>query len=439
MPNAIVVAVDGLRAAALGAYGNAWHPTPSLDELASRSLLMDWMWCPGPDVLSFYDRCWRHLDCAGHAESLAAVDASRSSHGLHDCQQRPSLAATLGEAAVETTCLTDAPEIAELAERAGFAEIYGLDAPAAKPASSWGDTELARLFSAAVDRLQPWSRTRGDGDRSPPRLLWLHARGFHGAWDAPVELRQRLHEEGDPPAATFLHPPAALRTDDQDEALPYRAAYAAQTMVLDECLGGLLAAIDELALADHTLVMLVGCRGFALGEHGGVGSGVRDLYSELLHIPCVMWAPGILPSPQRSPLLVGAEAVAAALLRWFAVDGAFGEEGPSLFEGGAAPPCREGSPWLLACGDGGERAMRTPAWMLRQPPRAADVGAASVPAPMAELYVKPDDRWEANEVADRCPDIVARLLALLDEGILVDSGGAVRVAELDADLTTPIR
>ena len=27
----------------------------------------------------------------------------------------------------------------------------------------------------------------------------------------------------------------------------------------------------------------------------------------------------------------------------------------------------------------------------------------------AELYVKPDDRWEINDVANRCPDIVEQM------------------------------
>jgi hypothetical protein len=31
------------------------------------------------------------------------------------------------------------------------------------------------------------------------------------------------------------------------------------------------------------------------------------------------------------------------------------------------------------------------------------------------LFAKPDDRWEANEVASRCPDAVEQLDAALDE------------------------
>jgi hypothetical protein len=31
-----------------------------------------------------------------------------------------------------------------------------------------------------------------------------------------------------------------------------------------------------------------------------------------------------------------------------------------------------------------------------------------------ELYVKPDDRWEANDVADRCHEYAEELLTLMD-------------------------
>ena len=49
----------------------------------------------------------------------------------------------------------------------------------------------------------------------------------------------------------------------------------------------------------------------------------------------------------------------------------------------------------VAVGDEGEQAIRTPAWMLRQP--------------STELFTKPDDRWESNDVADLCPEVVEQL------------------------------
>jgi hypothetical protein len=53
-----------------------------------------------------------------------------------------------------------------------------------------------------------------------------------------------------------------------------------------------------------------------------------------------------------------------------------------------------------------------------------------------QLYVKPDDRWEANEVADRCPDVTERLLAALDQ---LSPGPTIAPAGWDADLLEPRR
>ena len=47
---------------------------------------------------------------------------------------------------------------------------------------------------------------------------------------------------------------------------------------------------------------------------------------------------------------------------------------------------------LCMAGDGG-RAIRTPAWFLRT-------------GEQPELFAKPDDRWEVNDVASLCPEVV---------------------------------
>ena len=63
-------------------------------------------------------------------------------------------------------------------------------------------------------------------------------------------------------------------------------------------------------------------------------------------------------------------------------------------------------------GNSAERALRTPGWLLRVPPAEASLDDAEI---TAELYVKPDDRWEQNDVSIRCPDIVEGLKQVLDE------------------------
>jgi arylsulfatase A-like enzyme len=316
----------------------------------------------------------------------------------------------LADAGASATLTTDDSAVAD-AWAADFAEVCRLDMAADELAPAIADTALARLFALAAQQLQ----TAGEAvAQSPethgPRLWWLHARGFYGPWDAPLGLRESLLDEEDPSAPTFLTPPPLSRAGDHDELLVCRVAYAAQAIVLDECVGALMAALADSQLDSDTLVILAGCRGYALGEHGAISA--NGLYSETLHVPCLIRVPGVNSPPPRVANLTQPADLVATLAHWFGLES-------------SAPPARH---YVVASSSTGERAIRSPAWMLRQPPRH-DLDTS---APSLELYAKPDDRWEANEVASRCPDVAARLLAVLDSA--QSSAGA---PPLDPDLLTP--
>jgi arylsulfatase A-like enzyme len=404
MPNryAIVIAVDGLRASALGAYGNTWHPTPALDRLASESLVFDWLIADSPELAGFYRAAWFGIETPRDG-------VERELTQLGDV---PSLARRLESAGIQAALTTDDQWVAEQADQLGFGEVRGLEFPEPASADAVADTEFAQLFAVAADQIESWSAADADAATdAPPRLLWLHARGYHGAWDAPTELRQSLLDEEDPPALEFVAPPTRLETNDHDELLLHRSAYAAQTIVLDQCVGMLLETLDAAGLTDSTLVALVGCRGFALGEHGALGSGVRDLYGELTHIPLIVRRPGSdsVPPPRSSELVQPIDLL-SSLLSWFNLAAEPGA-GRNLLatDDAGIQPVREVA---YASGAVGEIALRTHSWWMRQ---SESLGKDGDAAGSVELFSKPDDRWEANEIADRCPNEAAAMLALADE------------------------
>ena len=57
----LVVAVDGLRAAALGAYGNTAFGTPALDQLAAESFLFDSCLAPAAELAPIYRALWQSV------------------------------------------------------------------------------------------------------------------------------------------------------------------------------------------------------------------------------------------------------------------------------------------------------------------------------------------------------------------------------------------
>jgi hypothetical protein len=67
---------------------------------------------------------------------------------------------------------------------------------------------------------------------------------------------------------------------------------------------------------------------------------------------------------------------------------------------------------LVADGPDGARSIRTAEWSLITGPVAGDTSERGDEND-CQLFVRPDDRWEANDVASLCPDELESLLARL--------------------------
>ena len=390
--SAIVLVVDRLGTACLGPYGNTWVETPAFNRLAARSLLFENATVDSPQL------------------DLAYRSFFSGRHGLEDCsdEQRSELLQRLSGAGVCTALISDERSLEELPTVDLFGEelFLEIDLPTTT-AGEIGETTMARLFAEAMEMLDR---------QQPPFLLWIHARGLAAPWDAPMELRHALAAEDDPdPLQTVEVPSAVLTKDfDPDELLVITQAYAAQTMVLDACLGVLLDAIDHHPAKDHLLTVVTSPRGFPLGEHHIVGGHRDGLYGELLHVPCLFMRGDGQGALARSHALVQTPDIAATLTNWFGLEQDTKPRfASSLLQNGtiAASPQLNLRDRVMS-GLPHERAIRTPAWFLRMP--AADE-SLEAEGGECELYRKPDDRWEVNELSRRCPHIVEQLLAASDE------------------------
>jgi hypothetical protein len=354
-PNLLVIAVDGLRASALGAYGNTSYPTPALDQFAAESLVFDWCFADSLDPLSLCRTFWRNYQ----------QDAS-------------------------TTLVTDEAATNSSAEAERFDEVVYLPQSEVLRAEDLAQTEFARLFAAAIDQVEQ------SDDR--PRVVWIHSQGMYGSWDAPLELQEDLlaREEGDPPPADELEPPSLTLDEsaDPDTAFRWSCAYAAQVMALDECIAALVNAIDA-AGRERWLVGLVGLRGFPLGEHGRIGGVDGRLYTEQLHVPALLRFPDGRYRLSRSAGLASPTDLCKLLSGAGRGDLAVG-----------------GREMLVADGPDGARSIRTAEWSLITGPVAGDTSERGDEND-CQLFVRPDDRWEANDVASLCPDELESLLARL--------------------------
>ena len=346
--NAICLSIDSLQAGMLGPYGNAWIRTPEFDRLAAQSYLFDQAYACEP--------------------TLDAALAVWWSQGF------PS--------GFSTTLVTDDPFVAKHPSAAAFSVSHFVDLPieVRRPAKDIESTQLAAFFARAIDQL---TEIESGGH------LWLHTRGMNGPWDAPLELRNQYADEEDPKPPSFTAPPnALLHADyDPDELLGITHAYAGQVSLLDACLGVFLAALDESPIAKDTLLLLIGARGFPLGEHLRVGECDAPLYNELTHIPFFVRYPDGSEALNRSQAFVTHQDVPRTLVDWLARTYTL--------------PTRD----HLILRSKQDRAIRTPAWYLRESDTSEGL--------KRELYAKPGDRWEVNDVADRCADVTAQLSEIL--------------------------
>lgn len=379
MDNAIVIVIDRLGAGYLGPYGNTWIETPNWNRLAARSVLFEFALADAIDLPTVYRSYW---------QGLHAMSSDRPVRSL------PEMAAARG---IHCALVTDEPQIVELPGTESFSDRVVLTLPAAeRPASEVVQTQMAQLFAAAAHWLQR---------AAEPFLLWIHARGMAGAWDAPMEFRNQFTDEDDPLPPELTTPPVKRfgASPDPDEVLGYLHAYAGQVALLDDCLGAFLETAQATAGWERTLLAMTSPRGYPLGEHQWVGGSDEVAYGEQVHVPCLLRLPQDRGAALRCHELVQPPDLCASLCDAFALAADDGPRwGQSLLPlAGCAPPA-----WRdrAATRAPAAQALRTPAWLLvrRHDGRR-------------ELFAKPDDRWEANEVASRCQEAVEQLDAALDE------------------------
>lgn len=382
-PNLIVIVIDGLHAGMVGAYGNGWIQTRRCDQLACESFLFDQAYVDSLALDQAYRALWFGTPATQPNEPC---DVSRSFPGL------------LSSAGWHTALLTDDAEVASFAPPDAFVEqleIESLGSPDTAEAVS--ETQIGQLFEAAAQWLETAPR---------PFALWLHTRAFQGLWDAPTELRNRFAVEDDPETPSFVDVPDLWLPEGYhpDSLLGITHAYAGQVLALDESLGQLLDALDQADLSASTQVTLVSPRGFALGEHLRVGKCDEALFNEVAQLVWLMRFPDGLGKLARTQALAQLVDLPGTLLDWLGLDRrqlGLGHASSLLdVVAGRADELRD----RLCLISQHDRALRTSAWYLRVPQTGAP-----------ELYTKPSDRWEVNEVGRLLPEIVSGLEAALAE------------------------
>ncbi|MGI5831853.1 MAG: sulfatase-like hydrolase/transferase [Thermoguttaceae bacterium] len=415
-PNIICLMTDRLHLGYLGAYGNSWIGTPTFDRLAAESVLFDRYYTSSLSLPSLYHAFWTgHEPITAPPEVLAPAPEKKTGFfrrllGKEKSEVRSGLSAELREAGYRTVLLTDDSRVAELSEATPFDKTHILP-PARKIADSEEKTSFFLAMTHAGESVGRLARAE------TPFFLWVHLKGWEGKWDFPLSLREEAREdEDDPPPYDESEPPfldESHEPRDFDQERAIAETYAAGVRLWDRSLGELVVPLSKAGVFEKSAFFLGGARGFPLGEHRRVGlSPEKDglLYFEEIHLPLLYRPPGMGGEAVRTSGLCGPD----DLYRTITCLAGWPCERKTLLDLAAEETESIRSHLTVTQADGASlrQGVLTDEWYflcegIQQPWRR-------------ELYLCPNDRWNVNDVADRCEEELLEEL----EGKIVPGGFA---------------
>ncbi len=382
----VIIALDGLRADYVGAYG-APAATPALDALAAESVRFEWAFAQTPEMLP----------------SLAAALS-----GLYPT--------TNGLRGSSDDLQADATTIAEIAAAAGMTSAAFVEGA---PGSS--DHGLAQGFgfyqvaeSPGADGIA-WMKQH----QSEDFLLLVAGWGSRTLTEASMLLGEERAISGERIMEVLASRDgdAKLLFDDEEMGR-VRDWYAVRTQLIDTFIGELMTEFKATGLDQRATLVVLGSNGFALQEHG-------DLFGETVYAPTTR-IPLFVRFPDGQQAGPNSKIVEAVDLMPTIVE-LLGAELPAGVQGSSLIPVIEGTstPPYIAFGEtqngDGQRFVALAGY------RAVVTGADGV----AELFNTAADPLELTNVAEVEVDKLAKLTGDLEAWTKM-----IAATSLDPDLRT---
>jgi arylsulfatase A-like enzyme len=314
-PNVILVIIDTLRKDHVGAYGNDWIQTPTLDALAEESMLFT----------------------RTYPEAMPTLPVRRAIHtGMRTWPTRPPSFGWKPIPSGQTT-------VAEMLEKEGFGTYLVISEEEMRDHYLiLGEGKKARQYLANVQGRkdeEDWFAPRVfldamnvlESAAGENRPFFLVADCFdpHEPWDPPEEYVSLYDEgyEGKEPLDDNYGTDDYL-TDRQ--LLRMRALYAAEVTMMDRWLGKFIERAHELGVMENTLFVVVSDHGHLLGEHGYTGKLAYALYPELTDIVLMMRHPRGEGAGKSSDYYASTHDVAPTILGFLGVEQADPMDGQDL-------------------------------------------------------------------------------------------------------------
>lgn len=385
-PNVLLLGIDTLRADALGTWGTKPSVTPAMDHLAGQSDV--WL-----DAFSTFNNT-----NPSFASILTGLYGKH--HGVYDlvtplADRHVTLAEVFGEAGYDTFAVIAARHLGPHASNLG----QGFDRV---------DTASRRYGAElVVDQALGWLAEPARAEA--PFFAWLHFFDPHTPHVAPLPYAAGLAPRAPygflDPEAWFPFRPVGLRPYREPMLGGHHELYAGEVAYLDRHLSRLLEYLEGAGRFENTVIALVADHGENLTEHG-IYTHHNGLWDTTTHVPLMIRWPGETRRGRRISGLVQTLDLFPTLLA----------------AAGLEPPASDGVDLRELTGDQktGRRvaisehavnlgvSVRTPEFRLYR-----SEGNYQVPDG-TYLYDLREDPQETTDVADRHPEVVTELEALLD-------------------------
>jgi len=231
-------------------------------------------------------------------------------------------------------------------------------------------------------------------------ILWIDGPSLAPPWKLPEDLGDVYFDEhgtGEP----WLEPPTDVVGElSIDELSELHNTYAAAVTWYDAQVGVILDALRKSGELERTLICVTAGAGLPLGEHQQIGAARAWLHEELVHVPSLLR----FPDQEHAGLRIQAITQPADLSKTLQSGASAGHDLMKLIRN-EAQSIRPHVASALQVGDSLEWSLRTPEWAFLLPIQVPEGDAPRAP----QLFVKPDDRWEVNDVRQHHLEFVEEL------------------------------
>lgn len=457
-PNVLLILVDDLKPA-LGAYGDTIAQSPHLDQLAASGIRFDRAYCnqavcaPSRNNLLIGSRSTSTgIYSLGYHFRRALPDAvTLPQHFMHqgyhsagigkvfhighgNINDEQSWSVPFQPDKVIDYVLPESTNGELTREQAFFSNqklgnVKSLPRGAAWERADVDDDAYAdgRIAKAGVSRLESYAKSK------QPFFLALGFTKPHLPFCAPTKYWD-LYNPADFQLAEFTRPPydapqyagKTIGELNQYKPIPEDPpltesmqrtlihGYYAALSYMDAQVGRVLTSLEQLGLADNTIVVLWGDHGFHLGDHGSWTKHTN--YEQANRIPLLIRAPGVTTPASHSDALVETVDIYPTLVE---LGGLPSPQGSQPIDGTSLVPTlrdptaavRDHAYHCFPKGGRLGRAIRTPRYRLVEWKR---IQAPDQPAEY-ELYDYEQDPLETTNLAAQQPELVEQLSALLSE------------------------